>query len=194
MIYLHLFYTFFKIGLFTIGGGYAMIPLIQQEILANAWATQNELIDFVAISESTPGPFAINIATFVGNHMGGLPGGILATLGVVLPSFLIILLIAKWFGKISDKPLVQAALDALRPAVVALIAAAVLTVAESAFLLDGEAPFLERLDLRAVGIFGVLLLLYRLFPKMHPIVLILIAAALGITTFGVLPMVLPLLG
>ena len=194
MILWLLFYNFFKIGLFTIGGGYAMIPMITEVVVEHGWLNVETVVDFIAVAESTPGPFAINIATFVGNHMGGLPGGILATLGVVLPSFLIILLIAKWFGKISDKPLVQAALDALRPAVVALIAAAVLTVAESAFLLDGEAPFLERLDLRAVGIFGVLLLLYRLFPKMHPIVLILIAAALGITTFGVLPMVLPLLG
>ena len=133
-----LFLTFLKIGAFTFGGGYAMIPLIQREVTEKrSWLAGSDILDIVAIAESTPGPFAINIATFVGNHMGGLPGGILATLGVVLPSFLIILLIAKWFGKISDKPLVQAALDALRPAVVALIAAAVLTVAESALLLDG---------------------------------------------------------
>ena len=98
MILWLLFYNFFKIGLFTIGGGYAMIPMITEVVVEHGWLDVETVVDFIAVAESTPGPFAINIATFVGNHMGGLPGGILATLGVVLPSFLIILLIAKWFG------------------------------------------------------------------------------------------------
>lgn len=85
MINLYLFLTFFKIGLFTFGGGYAMIPMIQQDILSHGWLTQQQLIDFIAISESTPGPFAVNIATFVGMSQSGVAGAVCATLGVVLP-------------------------------------------------------------------------------------------------------------
>ena len=103
MIVLYLFLTFFKIGLFTIGGGYAMIPMIQQDILSHGWVSQSDLIDFIAISESTPGPFAINIATFVGMSKAGLIGAVSATLGVVLPSFLIILIIAKFFAHFQDR-------------------------------------------------------------------------------------------
>jgi chromate transporter len=107
MIFLELFLTFFKIGAFTFGGGYAMLPLIQSEALDNGWLTMEELIDFIAVSESTPGPFAINMATFVGTQMGkdflGIGGGILgaicATLGVVMPSFIVILCVAKFYQK-----------------------------------------------------------------------------------------------
>ena len=108
MIFLKLFLTFFKIGLFTFGGGYAMLPLIQEEVLSNGWMELSSLIDFIAVSESTPGPFAINIATYVGSQMGsdfGVIGSIFgsfcATLGVVLPSFIIILIVAKIAGTIS---------------------------------------------------------------------------------------------
>ena len=91
MIYFDLFFTFLKIGLFTIGGGYAMLPMIREEVSSHGWLSQSELIDFIAVSESTPGPFAVNIATFVGTRTGGIFGGLCATLGVVLPSFVIIL-------------------------------------------------------------------------------------------------------
>ena len=94
MIYLKLFLTFLKIGAFTFGGGYAMIPLIRDECLKSGWLTEDELLNFIAISESTPGPIAINMATFVGSSQAGFWGSFLATLGVVLPSFVIILLIA----------------------------------------------------------------------------------------------------
>ena len=93
MILLELFLTFLKIGAFTFGGGYAMLPLIQEEVIRNGWLTKELLIDFVAISESTPGPFAINIATFIGYSQNGILGAIFTTLGVILPSFIIILLI-----------------------------------------------------------------------------------------------------
>ena len=95
MIYLELFLTFLKIGAFTFGGGYAMLPLIQDAVLQNKWSTQEEIIDFIAVSESTPGPFAINMATYVGSQTGGVLGAVCATLGVVLPSFIVILIIAK---------------------------------------------------------------------------------------------------
>ena len=94
MIFLQLFWTFFKIGLFTIGGGHAMIPLIMEEIVANGWLAQEVLLDFIAISESTPGPFAVNIATYVGQQMAGVGVAIVCKLGVLLPSLIIIIAIA----------------------------------------------------------------------------------------------------
>ena len=95
MTYLTLFWTFFKIGLFTFGGGYAMLPLIQQYVLGFGWLSEEELVNFVAVSESTPGPFAINIATYVGSSQAGVLGAFFTTLGVVLPSFIIIFIVAK---------------------------------------------------------------------------------------------------
>ena len=94
MIYIKLFLTFFEIGLFTFGGGYAMISLIRDDCLANGWLTESELLNFIAVAESTPGPIAVNMATFVGSSQGGFFGALIATLGVVLPSFIIISLIA----------------------------------------------------------------------------------------------------
>ena len=193
MIYLHLFYTFFKIGLFTIGGGYAMIPLIQQEILANAWATQNELIDFVAISESTPGPFAVNVATFVGMHQGGPLGAALATLGVVMPSFLIILFIATKFAHFQENRYVKAALYGLQPAVVGLIATAGLSVffnnvlggiTPKMLLYLRGMPFISyRSLIIAVLVFAV----SRRGKKLHPIWLILFGGALGVLSHLLFP-------
>ncbi len=193
MIYLQLLYTFFKIGLFTIGGGYAMIPLIQQEILAHAWATQSELIDFVAISESTPGPFAINVATFVGMHQAGLLGAALATLGVVLPSFLIILFIAKKFIHFQENRYVKAALYGLQPAVVGLIATAALSVfftnvlggisPRMLFYLHGM-PFISY---RSLAIVILITIASRVWKKLHPIWLILIGGALGILSHILFP-------
>ena len=98
MIYLELFYIFLKIGAFTFGGGYAMLPLIQDEVIAHNWIDSQSLIDFIAVSESTPGPFAVNIATYVGAEVGGIFGSFCATLGVILPSFIIILIVAKCFS------------------------------------------------------------------------------------------------
>ena len=107
MIYLELFWTYFKIGLFTIGGGHAMIPLIIREILGKGWMDSDMLLDFIAISESTPGPFAVNIATFTGMEMAGVLGALCATIGVVLPSFIIITLIVKLLYKFMKKKAVQ---------------------------------------------------------------------------------------
>ena len=92
-----LFITFFKIGLFTFGGGYAMLPMIQEQVQTNGWITSRELVDFIAVSESTPGPFAINISTYIGMEKAGIPGALCATVGVALPSFLIIIFLAKIF-------------------------------------------------------------------------------------------------
>lgn len=121
MIYLQLFWTFFKIGLFTFGGGYAMIPLISQEVVGLNWLTEAQLINYIGISEATPGPFAINIATFVGATQGGFFGAVCSTLGVILPSFIIILLVASIFKHFEENKFVKGALRGINPVVYALI-------------------------------------------------------------------------
>ena len=126
MIFLELFWTFFTIGAFTFGGGYAMLPLIQAEVERHGWVDSQTLLDFVAVSESTPGPFAINMATYVGTTQGGVLGAICATLGVVLPSFIIILIVAKCYDKFRTSRAVKGCMSGLKPATVGLIGGAVL--------------------------------------------------------------------
>ncbi len=181
MIYLLLFYTFFKIGLFTFGGGYAMIPLIQDQVAAHGWMELEQLIDFIAVSESTPGPFAINIATYVGTEMGGLAGALCATLGVVTPSFIIILLVAKFYNAFKTNKYVAGCLTGLRPVVVGLIGYTVLSVAKEVFFVG--ALSLESLrSLRtlcsAVLFAAMLFLCFK--KKVHPIIIVLSSAAVGV--------------
>ena len=137
MIFLFLFLTFLKIGAFTFGGGYAMIPLIGSEVISRGWMTRGALVDFIAVSESTPGPFAVNVATFIGSEKGGVPGALCATAGVVLPSFAIILIVAVFFDRYRNSKGVRGVMSGLKPAVVGLIGAAALSVAGSVFLPDG---------------------------------------------------------
>ena len=121
-----LFMTFFKIGAFTIGGGYAMLPLIQKEVVeTNEWITQDEFMDILAIAEATPGPVAINTSTYVGYKMAGVKGSLICTLGTVLPSFTIILLIVTFFWDYRQNPLIEKIFLGIRPAVAALIFSAV---------------------------------------------------------------------
>ena len=184
-----LFITFFKIGLFTFGGGYAMIPMITRDVVEKGWATAELLTDFIAIAESTPGTFAINTATFIGMEQMGLIGAICATLGVILPSFIIILIIAKFFGKVSDNRYVKAFLWGVRPVVVGLIASAAFSIARSHILMTEDfasvGGFFKAVDWRAIVIFALTFVISRL-KKMHPIWLILIAGAMGALLYGVL--------
>lgn len=186
MILITLFLTFFKIGAFTFGGGYAMLPLIQSEVAAHGWMTAEELINFVAVSESTPGPFAINISTFVGTQMGGLPGAFCATLGVVMPSFIIILIVAKCYEKFKESKIVKGCMSGLRPATVGLIGSAVISAGLAVFFPNGWAPQ-EMLTLPFITsvILAVVMLILAL-KKMHPILIIAISAAVGIIV-GYLP-------
>ena len=174
MIYLDLLLTFFKIGAFTFGGGYAMLPLIQSEVAAHGWIEEKALVDFIAVSESTPGPFAINMATYVGSVTGGFFGALCATLGVVLPSFIIILIVAKCYDRFKSSNTVKGCMSGLKPAAIGLIAAAVLSAGKTVFTLG--MPVAE-LILSAV-IFVVCLVC--VFKKMHPVLVICIAAAMGI--------------
>ena len=182
MIYLELFLTFLMIGAFTFGGGYAMLPMIQEQV-GLRWGhiiSQEAMVDFVAVSESTPGPFAINMATFVGNQVGGVLGSALATLGVVLPSFIIILIVVKIYDQFRKSKLVKGAMSGLKPAVVGLIANAILGVFITVFFPAGWnlAVFTAPVFYVSLGIFLVMLLLA--FKKLHPILVICISAVLGI--------------
>ncbi len=194
MIFLELFFTFFKIGLFTFGGGYAMLPLIQSEVQAKGWMTQSALVDFIAVSESTPGPFAINIATYVGSETAGVLGSVCATLGVVLPSFIVILIVAQCYEKFKTSFAVKGVLSGLRPAAIGLIGSAVLTAAATVFIPATPAPFLEVITsyefICGAVIFAVCLpLILNKKKKIHPILVIALAAVLGIVS-GYAPMLI----
>lgn len=179
--FLLLFLEFFKMGALTFGGGYAMIPFIEETVLRHGWMTTTELVDFIAVSESTPGAFAVNISTYVGSEVGGLPGAVVSTLGLVLPPFLIILLIAKVYQKIKANILVQGTMLGLKSTVVGLIAATVLRVGHEIFFQKGinlavfqSANFYVSLVIFAAALF---LLLYK---KINPILIIAGSAVLGI--------------
>lgn len=180
MIYLKLFWTFFKIGISTFGGGYAMLPLIQAEVARHGWMKNAELINFIAVSESTPGPFAINISTFVGAQTGGLFGAFCATFGVVLPSFVIILIVAKCFLRFKNSKIVAGCMSGLKPGVIGLIATAVLSVGQTVFFPNGlqMQGLLTPAFMVSVGIFVVMTAL--LFKKVHPILILGLSAVVGI--------------
>ena len=189
MAFLTLFLTFFKIGAFTFGGGYAMLPFIQQEVLNHKWVAESDLINFIAVSESTPGPFAINMATYIGSQVGGgefgfwgsLFGSFCATMGVVLPSFIVILIVARFYEKYKQSKIVKGCMSGLKPAVVGLIGAAILSVvAEVLFPLGLKlATFSDPNMYVSLGIFALTVTL-AFWKKVHPIWLILISAGLGI--------------
>ena len=180
MIFLELFWTFFKIGAFTFGGGYAMLPLIQAEVTAKGWIAEESIVNFVAVSESTPGPFAVNMATYVGSEMGGVFGSVCATLGVVLPSFIIILIVAKCFEKFKNSRVIRGCMSGLKPAVIGLIASAVISIGTTVFIPNGFAweIFQQVRTYLFLGISALALVLA--FKKLHPIIIICICAALGI--------------
>ncbi len=180
MIFLELFMTFFKIGAFTIGGGYAMLPLIQEDVLVKGWSAEHELVNFIAVAESTPGPFAINIATYIGSEMGGIFGAFCATMGVVLPSFIIILLVAQWFEKFKASKTVSGVMSGLKPAVIGLIASAVLSIGSTVFRFETtQMAFLRDPQFRVtIGTFAVMSVLA--FKKVHPIAIICMSAVVGI--------------
>ncbi|MBP9988997.1 MAG: chromate transporter [Ruminococcus sp.] len=180
MIYLKLFLTFLKIGAFTFGGGYAMLPLIQSEVLAHHWLTEEEIINFIAVSESTPGPFAVNISTYVGMKTAGLLGAFSSTLGVVLPSFVIILIVSTVYLKFKKSKTVKGLMSGLKPAVIGLIGSAVISVGATVFFPDGviATQFTEFSFWFSLVLFLVMTVLA--FKKVHPIILIVSSAVIGI--------------
>lgn len=168
MIYLELFLSFLQIGLFSIGGGYAAMPLIQnQTVDLRGWLTMNEFTDLVTIAEMTPGPIAINAATFVGTRVAGLPGAILATLGCIFPSLIIVSLLAYIYYRYKGVSTLQSILGSLRPAVVALIASAGISILLQV-VFGGEAAGISNLNLTGILLFAGALFVLRRY-KWNPI-------------------------
>ncbi len=186
MTYLLLFFEFFKMGALTFGGGYAMIPFIEESVIRNGWMTMDELVDFIAVSESTPGAFAVNMATYVGSEVGGLFGSFCATLGLVIPPFIVILIIAKCYEKFKKSFIVKGTMLGLKATVVGLIAATVVSVGFSILFPNGfdlstvVSSVLTTANFWfSIGVFAVMLFLL-LYKKLNPILIIGISAALGI--------------
>lgn len=188
-ILLSLFLTFLKIGVVSFGGGYGMISLIREEVLSHGWLTEDAFLNMIAISESTPGPIAVNMATFIGSSQAGLLGAIMATLGVILPAFIIILIIASIFTNLLKLAGVKAALEGIKPAVAGLITATAITMVLSVVFgfknIGGDFKF----DLNALIIFvsvATTSILYKRFKKkaLSPIILIIISAILGIILYS----------
>jgi chromate transporter len=174
MIYLQLFLSFLQIGAFSFGGGYAAMPLIQNQVVQlHPWLSQSEFTDLITISQMTPGPIAVNSATFVGTRIAGVPGALAATIGCVLPSCILVTILAKIYLKYRNLSLLQDILKSLRPAVIAMIAAAGVSILVTAFWGNDISSLhldtiLSSTNIRAVGIFLVSLILLAKF-KMDPI-------------------------
>ena len=188
MIYLTLFLTFLEIGAVSFGGGYGMISLMREKALAFGWMTEEELLNIIAVAESTPGPIAVNMATFVGSRQGGVLGALLATLGVILPSFIIILLIATLIKNFLKYSGVKAFLSGVRPCVVGLILSTAVTMILSKLFGFSRvnAPILP--DVCGMIIFAVLIGISLIWSKMKkkkpsPILMILISAGLGMILY-----------
>lgn len=191
MILLKLFLTFFEIGLFTFGGGYAMISIVFEKVLENGWLTEAELLNMIAVSESTPGPIAVNMATFVGAAQGGILGSVCATLGVVMPSFIIILLISAVIKNFLKYEGVQAFLGGVRPCVVALILGTSIDLFLSNLIrFKGFESGMPNPDVVGLIIFGTVALASFLYKKIKgkkpsPIVLIILSACLGMIFYSI---------
>ncbi|MBE5868954.1 MAG: chromate transporter [Lachnospiraceae bacterium] len=188
MIYLKLFFTFLQIGFVSFGGGYGMISLIREKVLVHGWMAEEELLNMIAVSESTPGPIAVNMATFVGSTQGGILGSVLATLGVVLPSFIIILLIAALIRNFLKYRGVQAFLGGVRPCVVGLILATAVSLFLSTFLGFSDIESTLSVDMVGMIIFIALIATNFIMKKImkrkpSPIVMIVISAGLGMVLY-----------
>lgn len=191
MIFLELFFRFFFVGLFAIGGGLATLPFLQSMGETTGWFTPSDISDMVAISESTPGPIGVNMATYVGYQIGdnfgvvgGFFGGIIATLGLITPSIIVIIIVSNMLKKFKDSKYVEYAFYGLRAASVGLVASACLGVAKIAFwnseIMDETGNFLMAVDYKSLILSAVVFFCVTKFKKLHPIVLILFSAVVGI--------------
>ncbi len=180
MIYLQLFLSFLQVGMFSFGGGYAAMPLIQGQVVTeHQWLNMAEFTDLITISQMTPGPIAVNSATFVGIKIAGIPGALAATFGCILPSCLIVTVIAKLYLKYRSMTLLQGMLGSLRPAVVAMIAAAGITILITAFWGSRDLITLAGTKWGLVLIFGVCMVLLRK-TKMNPIWVMVLAGMMKV--------------
>ena len=190
MIYLFLFLEFFKVGLFTFGGGYAMIPLIKEVVLSHSWMDESHFIDMIGLSEVTPGPIAINMATFIGNEQGGILGSVVSTIGVILPAFIIMLLISILLKKFMKNRFVKASLNGIKFVAIALIASsAIILFADVLFpytYANGNisiTPNLDYIKIFVLIIAGYFLLKLLIKRKPSPIIVIIMSAVIGLAYF-----------
>ena len=190
MIYIKLLLTFFKIGLFSFGGGSAMIPMFEREIIeANGWIDSKEFVDIIAISEMTPGPIAVNSATYVGYKAAGLFGGLFATVGVILPSLILILIISHFFFKFKEHPKVKSIFNGIRPVIAGLIFGAAVFVAKTSIfngelssLLSSKFNPLQYINWTSLLIFGATFFCLWKY-KWHPILVIALSGTVGVILF-----------
>lgn len=187
MIYLDLFLDFLQVGCFAFGGAYGAIPLIRDVVLSYGWLTDETLAYMIAISESTPGPIMINLATYVGSSQAGLPGAILATLAVILPSFIIILLVTALMKNALQNKYVQALVRGMKPCIIGIVMATGVYMIAGNLLQNGAQTVF---DVRALIVTALLLMfLYAAKPlgkkKPTPIVIIAVSAAMGVLVYGV---------
>lgn len=182
MIFLQLFWTFFKISFLGFGGGYVIVPLLEAEISQNAWITQNEFADIVAVSQMTPGPIGINAATFIGIRTAGIFGGITASIGMILPSLILVIIVAHVMDRFKESRIMQSILQGIRPAVIGLIGFAVLFFASMSIFSGSMLDETFSLSFKGLGIFFLILILTVKF-KIHPISAIALSAVLGIGLF-----------
>ena len=179
MIYLELFWSFLQIGLFSFGGGYAAMPLIQGQVVTHhGWLSMTEFTDLITISQMTPGPIAINSATFVGIKIAGIPGALVATIGCILPSCIIVTLVAKLYLKYRNMAVLQGILNSLRPAVVAMIASAGISILITAFWGNEAAVILSQTNWVMVLIFAGCIVLLQKF-RMNPIWVMILAGVVN---------------
>ncbi len=188
MIYLQLFISFLQVGLFSVGGGYAAMPLIQNQVVElHPWLTLQEFTDLITIAEMTPGPIAVNSATFVGIRIAGIPGAIIATLGCITPALILVSLLAYVYKKYRDISVLQNVLACLRPVVVALILGAGLSIL-AMVLFDGQVPSLDTVDWIGAGSFVVAFILLRKF-KWNPILTMCLCGVAGLVLNLLIPAV-----
>ncbi len=185
MIYMKLFFSFLMIGALSFGGGYGMVSLVQETVLSNGWLSESEFMNFIAVSESTPGPLAINMATFIGSTQGGILGSLFATAGVILPSFIIILLISAVLKNLLKYSVVNAFLSGMRPCVVGMILATAGSMALSSLLGFVDLNTAVEPDIESIIIFALLWCIHIIFKKVKkktpsPILMIILSAVLGI--------------
>ncbi len=180
MIYLQMAYEFFKTGLFAIGGGLATLPFLREISINHGWYTLSELSNMIAIGNATPGPIGINMATYVGYSIGGILGGILATLAMVLPSYIIILVVSSILDKFRDSVYAEGSFKGLRPAVVAMITVALLQLGQELFIIPDAKTILQSISIKHIILFIVLFVLSKIQKKNNIILYIIIGAVAGI--------------
>ncbi len=188
MIYLEIFWSFFQIGLFSIGGGYAALPLIENQVTkVHDWLTMAEFADLLTISQMTPGPIALNASTFVGTKVAGLPGAVIATVGCITPSCIIVLILAYFYFKYKNLSSIQGILKGLRPAVVSLIASAGLSILLLAMF--NEETTLNNIQLLDINIPSIIMVALGLFIlrkyKTDPILVMIGTGLVGIIIYGI---------